>query len=814
MAKGILLRAFLVLITTSVIAQAQSPTVLFGTKHAVALRNNGEVLTWGENLFCQLGRPSAGNSATVPTVVMRNVKEIAAATTHTFAVTADGKVYSWGGNARGALGLGHEYEQCEGPALVDSLADKSITHISTGYSFAVAVSSTGDLYCAGENDMLQCPAAKDGRTTVFLRVPFPELAGKVASVSAGMFHVLVQTTDGKMYAFGRGRDGQLGNGRTTNGFSAIPELTDVVSFSAGTWHSAAVKSDGSVWLWGNDSKSQLCDGATVNRAVPARVTLPGQVKATGVVAGGHSTIIRTSDGALYACGDNQAGLLGINAQPVVPRPALIPVPAPRTTLVSMGGGNAAASPDGCAVLLSGLNEGGIVGVGSVGQPVAVFSSRQNLTLCGAKATTPQPTLVFDYPKGGQSGCWTPRVEEDDIKNLKWLPLRQGMLAAEDLLRRNAALLAPLQPSRFRTTIGAGPYNESGAQMHVKVVPERKTDLTRLWTGACDVIPQVDRIGGEIAQVSVFFNTDVRSQFISPTGEAPKLTGRVAGYPEYNHWVVITKDNRLPWIPQTLADKLDAIAAQRAKKLADWKRDTANDRLPDPAASQSRYETLKKTDPAGAENFLNTMKAVSEEFARRLSTVIPAQTAQLEKQIDDLKKYRGSFTPQQLSSAAVSGDPSGEEKRRMEARVAALRALTAGEQQQLDAWSMESRALERQAQAATATRSTTEAASIRAQASDLANKVRALRNQHMERVTPEINDQIAQYELASLKPGPAEQAISVKPDPALPNFAEPNRIQLITILFSETPDPKAVELAAWQQRVKQTFDFAGLAALLK
>lgn len=214
-----------------------------------------------------------------------------------------------------------------------------------------------------------------------------------------------------------------------------------------------MKSDGSVWLWGNNSKSQLCDGTTVNRASPAKVILPGQVRATSVVAGGHSTIIRTSEGALYACGDNQAGLLGLDKQTVVSQLVLIPLPASRTTLVSMGGGNAAVSPDGCAVRLSGFNEGGIVGVVDVG--------------------------------------------------------------------------------------------------HIKVVPERKMDLTRLWTGACDVIPQVDRIGGAIAQVSVFFNTDARSQFISATGEAPKLTGRVAGYPEYNHWVVITKDNRLPWIPQTL-----------------------------------------------------------------------------------------------------------------------------------------------------------------------------------------------------------------------------------------------------------------------
>ena len=34
--------------------------IAFGNRHAVALRTNGEVLTWGENVYCQLGRGSQG----------------------------------------------------------------------------------------------------------------------------------------------------------------------------------------------------------------------------------------------------------------------------------------------------------------------------------------------------------------------------------------------------------------------------------------------------------------------------------------------------------------------------------------------------------------------------------------------------------------------------------------------------------------------------------------------------------------------------------------------------------------------------------
>src|SRR5215471_393889 len=113
--------------------RAAEPQLAFGTQHAVALRNNGDVLTWGDNVQCQLGRTSTTNRDAVPTVMMRNAKEIAAASFHTLVLTSAGKVYGWGVNAEGALGMGHAHDVCEGPELVESLADKTVVHIATGY---------------------------------------------------------------------------------------------------------------------------------------------------------------------------------------------------------------------------------------------------------------------------------------------------------------------------------------------------------------------------------------------------------------------------------------------------------------------------------------------------------------------------------------------------------------------------------------------------------------------------------------------------------------------------------------------------------
>ncbi len=710
-------------------AQSTDVAIALGNRHAVALKSNGDVLTWGENVYCQLGRASKGNSGRTPEIVMRNGKVIAAAADHTLVLTGDGKVYGWGMNPEGALGTGNTNDQCEGPALIESLAGHAVTKIATGAGFSVAVTSTGDLFCSGDNGMGQCPVLKSGDVQVFTKVSIPELAGRVADVEAGAFHALILTTDQKLYALGRGRDGQLGHGKTVNGFAVVPDMTDVVSFSAGTWHSVAARADGSAWAWGNDAKSQLCDGLTANRATPSRIAVPGGAKITHVAAGGHGTLLRTADGQLLACGDNQFGPLGV-AEPLALQPTRVAVPA-ISPLLAISGANAAISTDGCDVRLAGQNDHGIVS--SADSPAAkAFTTRAGLSLCAPRSASALPSVVNPAPKGGLSGCWTTRKEEDSAASPRFAGLRKAMLAAEDIVKKNAAFIAAPLPVRYRTSLSAGPLDDSGARMHVTAFPERKSDGTRVWAGTtgCEVIPQVDRIGGSIAQVSIFFNEDARGQFINGVGQGPKLTGTVAGYPEYNNWVVITKNGRLPWIPQTLAELLDQEGAKREKALAEARRRPGA--VPDDAAGGATW---------------------------------------LEKQVRDYQQYRASFSAEQLRAPGVFGDPTGAGRKRLDAEIAAIRA------------------------------------------GEGAPKTREERQAMMARTAPVILDKMAHYELTNLQPGTADRAMRAKRDPSFPDPSTPNRVQVIVVLFSFGPRPAGAQLE-WQAKVKETFDFAALAALLQ
>jgi hypothetical protein len=521
-------------------------------------------------------------------------------------------------------------------------------------------------------------------------------------------------------------------------------------------------------------------------------------------------LLRAADGALYGCGDNQFGALGSDRPRVVPSPLRLAT-GTRAFPLAVSGANGAYTADGCSVRIAGDNGEGLVAPGAA-SAATPFTVRANLSVCGSRPAVPLATVVSESPRGGESGCWAPRVLEDAAASPRFASLHRAMLVAEAVLARNAAFLAPPEPARMRAALSAGPEIGTGASLHVKVVPERKGDGTRLWGSGCRVIPQIDRIGGAIAQVSVFFNRDARGQLISPTGQAPSLTGQVGPYPEYDGWVVITKDGRLPWIAETLADKLDQEAVRRRQALSEWTRTRADMKTMDPAAVQRTYEALKATDPAGAENFLATARAQAEELTRQRDQVHPARTALLEQQVRDLEDYRASFTAEQLRAPAVWGDPTGEGKRLLDAEVAAARRLPAEAQQEIDGWTRERRTLETQARTE-ATSDPAGAARRRAHAADLTRQARAVQQSHLERAAIRIEAATRQYELKNLQPGVAERAITVKPDPSFPDRGAPDRVQIIIVSFSRDPDARQTARRAWQQQVKETFDFAALAALL-
>jgi hypothetical protein len=121
-------------------------------------------------------------------------------------------------------------------------------------------------------------------------------------------------------------------------------------------------------------------------------------------------------------------------------------------------------------------------------------------------------------------------------------------------------------------------------------PVQTTASIRIWTkDRCDVISQAERVAASVGQIYVFVNYNVQERFLQGT-EVPKYEGEYAGYPIYNGWIVMTKDKRLPWIPQTLRDRLDREEQKRQRALDEWNAIKAGRKPLDQAAKDNSPRT--------------------------------------------------------------------------------------------------------------------------------------------------------------------------------------------------------------------------------
>lgn len=150
------------------------------------------------------------------------------------------------------------------------------------------------------------------------------LSGKTITTMAGGIigkHTLAVSTDGKLYAWGDNRYGQLGDGSVIDRHEPVAvDMTGalsgktVVAVAAGEDFSIALTSDGLVFSWGRNDQGQLGDGSTGGEshapvAVDTTGVLSGKI-VTAIDAGGSFAAVLTSAGQVFTWGDNLGKSLG------------------------------------------------------------------------------------------------------------------------------------------------------------------------------------------------------------------------------------------------------------------------------------------------------------------------------------------------------------------------------------------------------------------------------------------------------------------------------------------------------------------------
>ena len=437
-----------------------------------------------------------------------------------------------------------------------------------------------------------------------------------------------------------------------------------------------------------------------------------------------------------------------------------------------------------------------------------------LTSCATLLAIALMTFSVTTIVHAQVQCWAPRQNEGPVTDTRWARHLKAMSAAETILKQSQEFLNPPVSVRMRTTMAANRYEPMDSRLIVHAYPEQTSVGIGIWKGECGIFPEADRVAGSMGRVSVFFNYLSKDMFMGQD-ELPRLTGTMGGYPEYNGWVVISKNGRLPWIPQTLGDRLARVGAAREKALADWRNAKASRKAPDQAMINRTAALRRKTDPAGADQYVENMRRLSADI-QAAQTKDAAREAHLTKLLNEYRAYRTSLTAQQLAMPAVWADTDGSARKVMEAQIDELQALSVDDQWRVGEIREHSRGLEREAAASD---NEVTALRLRTQAMDLLQDADQIRKDHMERVAREEEALRGAYELTTLKPGQAEQALAYKMDPTFPNRNQPGKIQVIVVSVSALIEedvlqrPEHAARKAWLDRVKSSINYASLAALL-
>ena len=319
-----------------------------GESHSLALTSAGPVLAWGYNGDGELGNGATANS-TLPVAVNlpsgTTVTAIAAGGSHSLALTSAGEVFSWGHNDLGELGNGSTTNSSV-PVPVNLPPMTTVSAISAGMGYSLALTSTGQVLAWGSNFFGQMGNGTAG-TNSCLCTPNPVAVSlpsgtTITAIAAGGFHALALTSSAHLLAWGDNANGQLGNGTTANSSLpvpvTIPSGTTITAIAGGELHSLALASNGQAFAWGYNVQGQLGNGSTTNASSPVQVSMPPGSTVTAIAGGLVHSLALASTGQVLAWGSNSSGQLGNGTL----TNSSIPVPVSESqTLVTAiaGGGN-------------------------------------------------------------------------------------------------------------------------------------------------------------------------------------------------------------------------------------------------------------------------------------------------------------------------------------------------------------------------------------------------------------------------------------------------------------------------------------------
>ena len=305
------------------------------------VKTDGTLWMWGRNNDGKLGINKsypASNGRSSPTQIGTNTNWSVVSNFEAggYALRTDGTLWGWGGSGMWGSPQGSPADPRSSPTQVTGSPSTTWAvgkgKIATWTSTFAAISSSGQLYTWGRNysgnlgqNQAEAQNYDDNNPQLVGTDTTWDIVGGIDEM--GYKNPLALKTDGTLWAWGGGSDGQTGQNNRTSLSSPTQigtETTWTGQFTGKANNNShqAIKSDGTLWSWGGQNNGELGQNeATTHYSSPTQV---GTESTWATIGGDHAVLAIKTDGTLWAWGSGGYGADGQNNLTSYSSPTQIP----------------------------------------------------------------------------------------------------------------------------------------------------------------------------------------------------------------------------------------------------------------------------------------------------------------------------------------------------------------------------------------------------------------------------------------------------------------------------------------------------------
>lgn len=325
-------------------------TAVGGMNHTLAILNTGEFVSWGSNEFGQLGteadsylstyilEPAVIHPISLPrSIGTIRIVSISAGIWHSACVSDTAQVFAWGLGTEGQLGINpksffimknseSDEKFISKPTLVDSLSLKKSQSVYCGSNYTIVKTRDHKVYAFGNGTE---GVLGNGNTSI-THIPqeIQSLSGvHIKKIACGWNHCLALTSKGTVYNWGNQLKDIIHSSNPVLFPQIVTELQEhfINDIACGDYHSCALscKNSNELFTWGSNGYGQLGIPSLSLEYVASSPVKVEILEIAQVICGGLFTMVRLKENTVMAWGCNRQLQIGQGFPNIVKEPSVI-----------------------------------------------------------------------------------------------------------------------------------------------------------------------------------------------------------------------------------------------------------------------------------------------------------------------------------------------------------------------------------------------------------------------------------------------------------------------------------------------------------